>query len=135
MKILQLLAYGFGLALVACGPIYETTYRIVPPPTAMGRMCANNCLLSQQNCEQSCTVQEQQCKQIAELKAQNDYNEYVRRRQKEGSEIKKSVSSFDRSYRCNSDDCEERCQSSYHICHSNCGGQVIPTTQCVMGCD
>jgi len=122
------------LMLSACGPMYQTDYQIVPPPTETGRMCANNCLLSRQNCQQSCTIQSNQCDQINRLDAERDYNEYVRRRTKEGKEIKRSLSSFSGNA-CNEDyDCEERCESNFHLCHTNCGGQVIPHTYCAANC-
>lgn len=122
--------------VVACGPVYETQYQIVPPKTETGRMCANNCLLMQQNCQQSCAMQDQQCAITNKLQAQNDYQQYVIERQKANKPIKKTANDFYYSSSCsNSDSCGQNCASSYRICHTNCGGQVIQNTVCTFNCN
>ncbi|MCE2926786.1 MAG: hypothetical protein LW823_03970 [Rickettsiales bacterium] len=124
------------MVLVACGPVYQTTYEIVPPPTQSGRMCANNCLLAKQNCDQQCQIQRQQCEEIERLRAQSDYLSYLNQQNREGRPIKKDQSDFYRgSFACQRDTCEENCGTNYRICHTNCGGQVIPHTACTAFCE
>jgi len=133
MKKIRLL--GLLLLVASCGPQYRTTYEVVPPPTETGRMCANNCLLSQQNCQQTCHMQDQQCQQIQHLQARNDYLAYVNEQQRTGKPIKKSENNFYSSYACQSSACEANCGSAYQICHTNCGGQIIPHTYCTANCN
>ncbi|MDX2112131.1 MAG: hypothetical protein SFW63_00105 [Alphaproteobacteria bacterium] len=125
-----------SLALSACGPVYETTYHFTPPPTQSGRMCANNCLLSKQNCEQQCHIQQQQCEEIERLRAQSDYQSYLNQQLREGRPAKKDISQFYRGgYACAASSCDESCDATHRLCHSNCGGQVIPTTTCTAFCE
>lgn len=121
--------------LSACGPIYETQYQIVSPRTMEGRMCANNCLLAQTNCQQHCQMASQQCEYTERLEAENDYLRYVEERRRKGREIKRSEESFYSGYACDDDDCVEQCAGNYHLCHTNCGGQVIATTVCTAFCE
>lgn len=122
------------LAISGCGPIYKTDYTMVPPRNEAGRQCANNCLLAQQNCRQNCTLTAHQCEQNGQLQAQNNYLQYVNERQRTGKPIKKTPSDFSSYNDCESDECQELCANDYRICHTNCGGQVIPRTYCVSGC-
>lgn len=123
------------LALAACGPMYRTDYTMVPPPTDAGRMCANNCLMAKNNCAQTCSLQQGNCENMQRLEAQNQYLQYVNERQRAGQPVKKTVNDFFGYSSCGTDyDCEGRCQNDYHICHGNCGGQVIPRTYCVANC-
>jgi hypothetical protein len=130
-----LFALSVMMLISSCSPIYQTTHEIVPPASEMGRMCANNCLLMLQNCQQNCAVQDQNCQLGAQLQAQNEYQRYVIDRQMQGRLIKKSSDDFYHPYSCSSGGCEANCQNIYHLCHTNCGGQVIPHTACVANCD
>lgn len=129
------LAFAALLMLNACGPVHETVYQMVPPPTDMGRMCANNCLLASSNCQQHCEITGRQCEQMEDMRADQEYRDYKRERRAKGKEVKKSRSSFDNSYRCDSDDCMANCVNTHHLCHTNCGGQIIPTTRCTAFCN
>lgn len=120
--------------LSSCGPIYDTSYEIVPPRSETGRMCANNCLLAQQNCRQNCQIQEKQCQEIAQLRAQSSYYNYVNQQQREGRPITRNESDFYHYSGC-SNSCEEACGNDYRICHTNCGGVVIPHTTCTAFCE
>jgi len=125
-----------ALLFSGCAPIYETTYQFQPPPTHSGRMCANNCLLAKQNCQQSCQIQQQQCEEIERLRAQSDYQSYLNQQLREGRPAKKDVGSFYRGgYRCQASGCEDDCDENHRLCHSNCGGQVIPLTTCTAFCE
>ena len=121
--------------LYGCGPVYQTTYTMVPPATETGRMCANNCLLSKQQCQQSCTMQQAACDRQEDLEAENRYLRYVNDQRSQGKEIKRSRESFRYGHSCiEVQQCHNQCETDYHICHTNCGGQVIPQTMCVANC-
>lgn len=147
MKFLKFLPCALFALLAACGPPqpqYQTTIELVAPASEMGRMCGNNCLLSQQNCKQSCGMQQQSCFQTQALQQQNDrlqarqeYDDYVRDRTRDGKPIKRDISSF-QSYNtlnCDTSQCQAQCDQSFNICYSNCGGKVIPHTSCVANCN
>ena len=134
MKIITILAAAM-LILAGCGPVYTTDYKMVPPDTEEGRYCANNCLMAQRNCTQSCGHEVRQCQENERLRGENKYMRYVREREKAGKEIKRSEDSFINDYHCDDDDCAESCAEDYRICHTNCGGQVIPHTYCSAFCE
>ncbi len=122
------------ITLTACGPVYQTHYDIIPVPPEKSD-CANNCLLSKNMCEQQCHTNQQLCESNTRLQAQNDYLHYVNLRKAEGRPIKRTQSSFARYSQCNTSQCSTGCTSNYHICHTNCGGQVIPRTVCTAFCE
>ena len=124
------------LALVtACGPVYQTSYEVVPPQSETGRMCANNCLMLKQNCEQTCRIEEAHCTERARLMERNDYLEYVAVQTASGKPVKRSGPTSRRYYDCSQDACYAACAGNYNICHTNCGGQIIPHTTCTAFCE
>ena len=124
------------VTLQACGPQYRTDTTYVAPKSQQGRMCANNCVLSKQQCQQACNQQSSQCDTVARLEAQNDYLAYVNDRQRLGKEVKRSQSSFYRHNRCPQVAyCYTQCEDNHHLCHNNCGGQVLQETYCVANCE
>ncbi len=147
MKIKSFLAASLMFLLAACGPpqpYYQTTYELVAPPTDNGRMCANNCLLMKQNCSNSCNTQAQQCQQLDSIEqtsigveAQREYDEYVRECKRNGQAIMKTPLDFEHhiNNNCSASSCLNQCMNDYYICHTNCGGQVIPHTNCVANCN
>jgi len=122
------------LMLSSCGPLYETTYEMVPPNTESGRMCANNCLLSQQNCRQNCQFQQNQCLEIERLRAQSAYLSYANEQQRQGRPVTRNENDFYRVSGCDKS-CEDACGNDYRICHTNCGGAVVPHTACTAFCE
>jgi hypothetical protein len=121
--------------ITACGPVYQTDYQIVPPQDNMGRMCANNCLLSMQNCQQTCRIEESHCTERARLMERNEYLEYVTVQTASGKPVKRNAPTARRYYDCSQDACYGSCTNSYHICHTNCGGQIVPHTYCTAFCE
>lgn len=146
MKFLKFIPCALLALLAACGPPqpqYSTTIELIAPASEMGRMCGNNCLLSQQNCKQSCAMQHQSCLQTRalqerndRLEARDDYEDYVRERTAQGKLIKRNQSSFlyHDAIDCDNSQCEAQCNQSFNICYGNCGGRVIPHTTCVANC-
>lgn len=131
----RLLAICSLLVTVACGPVYQTDYEIVPPPTQQGAMCANNCLMAQQNCRMNQQMQQNQCEQIERLRAQNEYLAYVNRQQRENRPISRTERDFYYPYQCGDNGAAAMCEADYRICHTNCGGKIIPHTYCTAFCD
>ncbi|GLR80440.1 hypothetical protein HUE56_20730 [Azospirillum oryzae] len=122
--------------LSACGPVYETQYSLVPPSSAEGRLCVNQCQQNRNYCRQNCGMSQQACVNEARSRALYEYQSYVNRQQAEKKPIKKSVSDFDRSYSCGNSSCEARCEADYRDCFGgSCGGQVIAKRVCTAFCD
>ncbi|MFZ4762082.1 MAG: hypothetical protein ACOYK8_04650 [Alphaproteobacteria bacterium] len=115
--------------------MYDTDYKIIPPTNETGRLCANNCLLMQQNCRQDCTIEANHCRKIANSEKFIDYLEYLATRKSEGKEIKKSESYFNHSSNCDSYHCKAECSNDYRLCHSNCGGKIETYTYCTAFCE
>lgn len=121
--------------LSACGPVLTTEFEIVPPPTENGRMCANNCLLMKDNCERACWDQQQSCEQMNQMQSNLDYLAYVATREAQDAPIKRERGSFSGGRYCAADSCLQRCVQNYNVCHTNCGGRVIPHTRCTAFCE
>lgn len=122
-------------ALTACGPVLTTEFEIVPPPTEQGRMCANNCLMMKDNCERDCWDQRQSCEQMNQVQSSLQYLSYVAARNSEGKPLKRSADDFSGGRYCSADECLQHCVQNYNVCHTNCGGKVIPHTFCTAFCD
>jgi len=123
------------LSLASCGPIYTTEYEIVPPQTEYGSMCANNCVYMKSNCTRSCKDQNDQCYRIKQLEAQNRYLYEEVRRDKLSPVKQRSNIEFYDSTRCDDSSCLRGCTIDYHICHKNCGGDVIAYSRCTAFCN
>jgi hypothetical protein len=136
-KVFGLRSYGviiLTIMLSACGPVYETTYEIIPPQSQHGAMCANNCLMSQTNCRNQCQRHDETCRRMAELEADNEYLHYLTLRQAQGLPVKRSRRDFYSYSSCGDYGCNESCANDYRICHTNCGGKIIPHTRCTAFC-
>jgi hypothetical protein len=119
-------------ALTACGPVYQTTYNYVPPVSFAGKQCVNSCLHQQSYCNLMCQQTYTMCRSSADLAAEPAFRAYVKRRQLENKSIDLTVSYF-----ANYSGCDNSCgcANTYNQCFSNCGGNIIPNTQCVAFCD
>lgn len=146
MKIKSFIAASLLFLLASCGPpqpYFQTSYQLIAPNSDNGRMCANNCLMMQQNCRSSCSIQSQQCQinntilqQNARYQADRDFDDYVRDRQAMGRLIKRDRNDFynEPLNNCGDESCSGSCTNDYYGCYTNCGGQVIPQTSCVSNC-
>jgi hypothetical protein len=121
------------MSLIAgCGPVYKREYAFVPPKSDMAKMCTAQCVQSKNSCEQMCQMNNESCRMRARQDAVYEYERYKHERKREGKEIKKDVSDFDRSYSCSSS-CN--CEPTYRSCYAACGGQVLQRDVCVAFCD
>jgi|GEM_PF-5873020 len=127
MKNLWLL---LTLLLAACGPQLRTNYNLLPPKTASGQLCANNCAFMANTCVTNCRAMSNQCTDV-------DYNSsfgygtgWARRGSFVGATIGAPLSGTD----CSSRTCEENCLAAARQCHLNCGGTITQQTVCVANC-
>jgi hypothetical protein len=123
------------LVVTGCGPIYETQYRMIPPPDANGRMCATQCQQTQTYCRSNCQMIEQACLGNERERAHREYEHYVWERRSQGLALKRSPDSFYNAYTCSRDSCEASCADDYRQCYATCGGTVIPNRVCTAFCD
>jgi len=121
--------------LAACGPQLATQYEIVPPPSDSGRYCANNCLIMKDQCEQNCWAQKNNCEQQNRIDGHLDYLTYMASRNMDNKPIKKGPDDFRGNNWCEADSCLMRCTQNFNVCHTNCGGKVIPHTYCTAFCE
>lgn len=127
-------AVVLALAVVGCGPIYDTTYEMIPPSDGHGRMCTAQCQQTQSFCRANCQQLHQECVSEERHRGMHEYDQYVRERRREGLQIKRSPDSFINTYRCDTS-CESGCEGDYRQCFATCGGKVIPHRVCTAFCD
>ncbi|MBP2228041.1 hypothetical protein J2847_001323 [Azospirillum agricola] len=136
MRRLLLLCLGLLALLTACGPIYDTQYSLIPPTSIEGRNCVSQCQQNRSICRQTCTIGQQSCLNEARSRALYEYQAYVERQTAEKKPIKRSISSFENTYACGANSCEQRCDADYRDCFGSvCGGQVIAQKVCTAFCD
>ena len=128
--MLRLVLLSLVLLVSACGPVMETSYEMVPPPTMEGRMCSNDCVSAKQTCESACRQEKNSCDNLNMTEAQNQYL----LEKATNKDSTKTPDDFHGSRWCSADECLSTCGSNFNLCHSNCGGQVIPHTQCTAFC-
>lgn len=126
-----------GLLLASCQPVYKTGYRLTPPASAEGRFCVSQCQQTKLYCEQAGRSEREACLAEARAEAERRYADYREERIKEGEEIERTLSSFDRSYRCgySSKRYTESCEPDFVGCFATCGGVVTPYTYCSAFCN
>ena len=124
----------FLLTLIACGPVYQTSYSYSPPPSLKSTSCINHCQTNQQDCE----WQEEQRYQACEDRASADYN-ICESNKIYGYNYKKKRTECVANCYCSRTSCSapniERCTTRYNSCYVGCGGTVVSTTQCVSNCE
>lgn len=124
-----------GLLVQACGPQFETRYSYAPPPTNAGKLCANQCQTVKNYCRRTCSAEESSCKAQQQSRAQQEYNQYVKRQQAAKREIERTQSSFMSYGACAARTCNETCEADFRICYSTCGGEVRESVICTSGCE
>jgi len=132
-SITALLAVMIASILMAgCGPIYETSYKYVPPKSYRGRLCANQCTSQKSSCQNNCRVLNQACRMEANAAAEPAYRAYLRSMRKQNKTPWRNIGDFADYSNCN-DRCG--CETNYKQCYTTCGGQVIPHTVCTAFCN
>lgn len=118
-----------SILVASCGPVYKTTYTYHPPTSMAGRQCVNDCLAQKSHCNNRCQRDYEQCSFAAQDEARRQYREWQRNHPKDHS---RDYTFFLDTSQCRQD-CG--CDSDYNQCYANCGGVVIPHTQCVAFCN
>jgi hypothetical protein len=129
-----LTAYGTLLllivALMGCGPVYQTDYIFRPPEDYNGRNCILQCDNMKMQCEQSAEMSYQDCEHRNAI----EYDHCMRREKvynKKGDCIENCYCSQD-TWSCSRD--FSRCDLNYRQCYRNCGGTVLEQNRCVSNC-
>lgn len=136
MSVLTRITLALALLLPAgCGPLYSTSYDLTPPQSVEGRGCVAQCEAARHACGRSCLVEERLCRIEARHDAIDDFHHYVRERARKGREIKRTLDSFDSSWRCGSSACDSGCAAHFRNCFAGCGGMVEERRVCVAFCD
>ncbi len=118
------------ILLSACGPIYSTKYRFIPPQDVWSRQCITECLRINDNCytqaENRAAKERMQCEQAASIR----YATCIATAKTEAASKNCSQHSF-----CNQTADTSRCDSEYRHCYQNCGGIVEAYQVCEFGCN
>ena len=132
MRVINILgAVVVFSCLASCAPVYQTTYQYVPPHSSRGVACINRCLQHKSSCNSRCSRQKLACHADADYAAKPAFKDYIKQQRKNKLPINKDISDFANYSSCDSD-CA--CSNDYRQCYTNCGGHVIPHTQCVAFC-
>lgn len=128
------------LALVACGPVYETGYRFEPPEDAASpavQQCLAACNASQAVCQASAQEDLRRCDEQASLRfsacqarAQLDF-ELCRGDARTTGET--CIMPLCQRPAC-STAAVDSCAAGYRRCFASCGGVVVEEQRCVSGC-
>jgi hypothetical protein len=131
-----LLTILLALPVAACGPMYDTTYKYVPPGDRQGRSCVRDCQSDKQECDFRVERVTRQCEREDEDRAEHAFRQYKRERAEAKLPLKKTVRDFMR-HNCSSraSNKEERCDANFNMCFESCGGDVIEERECVAFCD
>lgn len=130
---------ALGLLLVACGPVYETDYRLEPPaePSATTRQCLAGCAIARDRClagaedrlgrcEDRATLRQQTCEQQAQL----DYLVCSGAADRDGVVCGRRT--------CPRPECPRielaACEADNRDCFAACGGSVVEERRCVANC-
>ncbi len=137
MAKLPILLIGLAAAtLAACGPIYKTTYELIPPQSAEGKLCVTQCQQTKTACQQSGYDRYQRCKSEREARAERTFNEYRIQQLLQKKPITKSRRHFYAGRSCSMEaSYRDGCGEDFIGCFATCGGQVTPHTVCTANCE
>jgi hypothetical protein len=117
-----------ALLLAGCGPIYDTTYRYLPPSDPLSRPCITQCLTSRDS-----------CRNVQELKAENSR---LRCERDAGDDFERCL--FNAKDEQGKNSCRRRtcsestnlgvCEADYRVCFQSCGGIVEEERVCTFNC-
>ena len=132
-SLMRLLALcSLTVAIVACGPVYKTTYTYQPPADPNGQRCTVQCDQSKASCTHLCRVSYDNCSEKSMKAARKKYNAYVAERRAANQKVDKKLHHFLDDSNCIRTDCD--CEEEYRSCFQLCGGKAIPQKTCVASC-
>lgn len=107
------------VAIIGCGPMYETQFFYTPPDSPQGQVCASQCEMNKINCEQLEDMRKENC----EYRARQEYEDCLRYR----------YDDYCYEESCSAD--YTRCERMYNSCYTACGGKVTSQQVCVAFCN
>lgn len=118
-----------SFSLIACGPVYRTTYDYIPPADTSGKQCLNQCLSIRELCRSSAENRASQERAACQQNATFAYVACMATAKTDSERSRCSAhSSCDRAADTSS------CDHEYRLCYQNCGGTVTSRQVCVSGC-
>ena len=119
---------GLLQVITACGPIYSTEYKFVPPKSSGGKSCLDRCPDMKDQCLEIEELNKDECEEINRRHMEDCEDEISRKEHRapkwnECGKIKGCGVST------------ERCEEAYRSCYRACGGEVIEEQVCVANCD
>lgn len=121
--------------LVGCGPVMKTNYTFTPPKKPFGRLCANQCMYSKDNCLRNCHNNVIHCEQSNAIQAQLRYQQYVNMKLMRHEPIDRTVNDFTSYAGCSEFSCKNNCNENYRTCYTNCGGTITSSEECIAFCN
>jgi len=118
--ILSLFVFVFGCA----GPVYQARYDYLPPESAEGRSCTQECMTKKTQCEQVVNKEFDQQK----LNLQRGYQECLLSQ----ASARSPILCYDPSKSIQPD--YSNCLANHNACFQNCGGRVEERNVCVTKC-
>lgn len=98
--------------------------RYVPPSTAGGKACADQCGKARFHCVSYCSFSEKQCNQEMQAQAIRDYEQYMRDQFRSRAASELLPRDFERPEKCSTLSCAQDCEDDYRECYVNCGGKI-----------
>ena len=127
------------LTFAACGPVYETDYRLETPDRTdeATAACLNACGAERGSCGRAAEQELRACEDRASLqeqacatRAQLDYMVCSAGAERDGTSCYRRV--------CRRPSCStgalDSCEASYRRCFAACGGKVLEERRCVANC-
>lgn len=112
------------LIMSGCAPMQSSSFKYIPPKDDIGRRCVNSCLNQKETCDRECTSNKTTCQIMEDTKGYMDYlvnNDPSRSNPHKFSSLRQD---------CNLDfmTCKSSCQANYRMCYTNCGGEVLESS-------
>lgn len=124
---------GIIILLSGCGPVYKTTYSLIPPVTADGKQCVKQCQQSKRLCQNLCNSEHGSCIARTKREARAQYKHYQQEQQRQGKPVENTFADFYNPAGCTKRACG--CKEDYRACFQMCGGELVPHRQCISNCD
>lgn len=121
------------LLLASCVSKYKSVVAYHPPSSKNGQSCVQKCKVTRTNCQSVCHAGETNCDDVAWLRAEDDYDNYLKKQNVEGKPVYRDLSSFYNPLQCDKSACQ--CEEDFRVCYQMCGGKTSTMKRCVKNCD
>lgn len=132
---------AFFLVLAGCGPMMETKRDFVPPQSAAGMQCVQNCQNQQTACQKAEKKENDKCRAKAERKADRAYekakDQYITALKLHAADSAKYPMPAEPRRTVDYSACNKssQCSAQHDMCYRSCGGQINEYQVCVANCD